>query len=60
MEGTEGNIMSTMSINARDRHVLREAAKRVAEIAASPIQEERRQMWYRHNRLERVRPMVLA
>jgi len=32
----------------------------VAEIAASPIQEERRQMWYRHNRLERVRPMVLV
>lgn len=49
-----------MSICARDRHVLREAAERVAEIAALPIQEERRQMWYRHNRLERVRPMVLV
>lgn len=49
-----------MSVNTQDRRVLREAAKRVAEIATLPIQEERRQMWYRHNRLERVRPMILV
>lgn len=49
-----------MPISARDRQVLRDLAKRVAEIAAMPIQAERRELWKRHNRLERVRPMVLV
>jgi hypothetical protein len=49
-----------MSVTANDRRILREAAKRVAEIAALPVQAERREMWYRHNRLEGVRPMVLV
>ena len=42
-----------------DTEILRGLAKRVAEIAHLPVMDERRGMWTRHNRLERVRPMVL-
>jgi len=47
-------------ISANDRKALRDAAKRVAEIAALPVQEERRRMWKSHNALKRVRPLVLV
>ena len=44
----------------RDRKLLRALAGRVAEIAALPQQAEKRDLWYRHNRLEPVRPLVLV
>ena len=47
-------------ISLDERTVLRDLAKRVAEIAALPVMSDRRRMWVRHNRLERVRPMVLV
>jgi len=43
-----------------DRRLLRDLARRVAEIANLPVMAERREMWTRHNRLERVRPMILV
>lgn len=46
-------------IPASDRQILRGLAQRVAEIAARPIQEERRRLWRKHNSLQRVRPMIL-
>lgn len=45
--------------HSSDRQILRDLAKRVADIAALPVQEERRGLWRKHNRLQRVRPMVL-
>ena len=47
-------------VTAEDRARLRSLAERVAEIAEQPTMAERREMWRRHNRLERVRPMVLV
>lgn len=47
-----------MTLN--ERAILRNLAKRVAEVAELPIQDERRELWKRHNRLERVRPMILV
>ncbi len=47
-------------ISAGDARLLRELARRVAEIAHQPIMAERREMWIRHNMLERQRPMVLV
>ena len=38
--------------------ILRELAKRYAEIAARPIQAERRDLWRRHNSLQRTRPLI--
>jgi hypothetical protein len=49
-----------MSLNQKDKTLLRDLARQVAEIADSPIMAERREMWKRHNRLERVRPMILV
>jgi len=45
--------------NTHDLDVLRELATRVAEIAALPVQEEKRQMWRALNALKPVRPMVM-
>lgn len=47
-----------MTLPARDVSILRELARRVAEIAADPAQDEKRALWYRVNRLERVRPLI--
>ena len=46
--------------HSNDRTLLRDLAKRVAEIAALPVQDERRQLWFKQNRLERTRPLVLV
>ena len=43
----------------KDRDAVRELAKRAAEIAALPEQDEKRGLWRRLNDLEPVRPMVL-
>lgn len=47
-------------MDKRDKGILRDLAKQVAEIAALPIMDERRALWNRHNRLERVRPLILV
>jgi hypothetical protein len=44
--------------NVQDRAILRELAARTAEIAALPVQEEKRRLWRALNRLAPVRPMV--
>ena len=41
-----------------DRTILRDLARRVAEIAAEPVQEERRRIWYAQNALRPLRPPV--
>jgi hypothetical protein len=41
-----------------DRRVLRDLARRVAELAADPVQEHRRAIWYAQNRLRPIRPPV--
>jgi hypothetical protein len=43
-----------------DREILRELAKKVAEIAARPVMAERRTLWTRHNDLQETRPLILA
>jgi len=48
-----------LRVPERDEDILRELARRVAEIGHLPEQEEKAEMWRRHNDLERVRPMVL-
>lgn len=47
-----------MSVSRHDQDILRKLAERKAEIAARPIQKQRREMWTRLNRLEKVKPMV--
>lgn len=47
-----------MTVSAKDKRIIRTLAKKVAEIASDPINSEKRDMWMRLNRLERVRPLV--
>jgi len=47
-----------MSIPEKDKHIIRDLAKKVAEIANLPVHGKKRDMWIRLNRLERVRPLI--
>ena len=46
-------------ITSEDRTILRDLARRVAEIADMPIMAERRELWKKHNSLQPERPMIL-
>lgn len=47
------------SLTAAERQLLRDLARRVAEIAHLPIQQERIALWADHNSLRPTRPMML-
>jgi len=47
-----------VDIPEKDKAIVRDLARQLAEIAALPIQEEKRDLWRRLNRLERVRPPI--
>jgi len=49
-----------MSISPKDRQTLRELGRRVAEIAAEPMQAQKADLWRRHNDLQPARPLVLV
>lgn len=49
-----------MAMSQADRNVIRDLAKQVAAIAADAKQEARRQLYYRHARLEHVKPLVMT
>jgi hypothetical protein len=44
--------------NRKDINIIRELAKKVQEIASEDIQEEKRDLWRRHNNLEYVRTPI--
>jgi len=43
-----------------ERTIIRDLAKRVAELAARPEQEEKRRLWYAQNALRAPRPLVFC
>ena len=47
-------------VSQKERGILRELAKRVAEIAAQPTQEEKTRLWLKHNALGETRPLIFA
>ncbi|MGI6546103.1 MAG: hypothetical protein ACOX2M_06730 [Fastidiosipilaceae bacterium] len=51
---------SNLKFDQKDKQILSELAKRMAEQAAKPIMQERKKLWYAHNALERTRPVILA
>ncbi len=52
------NAVEQPTISARDRAILRDLAQRIADLAADPVQEQRRRVWYAQNALKPVRPPV--
>ncbi|NQV00474.1 MAG: hypothetical protein HQ538_07075, partial [Parcubacteria group bacterium] len=57
---TQRETIESLKIGKKDRKVLKTLAKRVAEIAADPIQDEKRKLWYSHNELKDTRPLILC
>jgi len=47
-----------MGFSSQDKQIVQDLAKRVCEIAVLPIMEEKKQLWYRLNSLERTRPLI--
>ncbi len=47
-----------MSLPQEDKRVIRDLAKKVAGIASHSVHNQKRDMWTRLNRLERVRPLI--
>lgn len=47
-------------ISDEDKAILRETAKKVAEYANRPIEEEKKKLWYAHNDLKPVRPLIFC
>ncbi|MCE5259087.1 MAG: hypothetical protein LLG44_08530 [Chloroflexi bacterium] len=44
----------------RECLILRKLAGRVAELAARPIEQKKRELWYAHNSLQATRPLVFC
>ena len=55
MTGNDVHILTRF-----ERQVLRGLALRVAELAARPIEDQKRREWHRHNALQRGRPLVFC
>ena len=47
-------------LSAKDGDLLRRLAGTVARLAAQPLQADKRDLWYRHNALEPMRPVVFC
>jgi hypothetical protein len=47
-------------VSQSDRAVLRSLAGRVADLAARTVEDQKRDLWYRHNALEPTRPVILC
>ena len=48
-----------MTVSSQDKTIIRDLAKRVAEIAQHPSQQEKARLWSAHNSLRHTRPLVL-
>lgn len=49
-----------LTIAAADRAILQSLARQVAALAARPIEEEKRDLWLRHNALQPTRPLIFC
>jgi len=52
--------MNDPTNSTQDRQVLRRLAAQVAELAARPVEQQKRALWYRHNALEPTRPLIFC
>ncbi len=57
--GTLTGLVET-AVSDRDKGVLRELAKQVAELAAQPAEQEKKQLWTEHHGLKETRPVIFC
>lgn len=48
------------TFTAKERQLLRTLAQQVAELAARPVEAEKRNLWLRHNALQPTRPVIFC
>jgi hypothetical protein len=53
-------IIDKLVICRKDQEILRRLASQVARLAARPIENEKRDLWFRHNTLEATRPLIFC
>ncbi len=58
--GTTHGIDIPKNISSKEREVLQELARKVAEIAARPIEQEKARLWTALNDLESERPLIFC
>lgn len=52
--------IAKIEISTKDREILRSLAAHVAELAARPVEEEKKKLWYCHNDLKPTRPVIFC
>jgi len=52
-------LLLKMAITEKDKRIIQDLAKRLFELAELPGEKKKAEMWYAHNSLKRVRPMIL-
>lgn len=57
---TQSSDADDLALTTAERNVLRRLAGQVAELAARPIEQAKRELWYRLNALEATRPLVFC
>lgn len=55
-----GDMANHNGISKKDVEILRTLAKRVAELAVRPVEDEKKRLWYGHNALKPTRPVVFC
>lgn len=58
--GTTHGIVGNVNISPREREILRSLSKIVAELAAHPREEEKKNLWHKLNDLQPVRPLIFC
>ena len=57
---TASAIAPVENLSPSERQILRHLAGRVAELAARPLEHNKRELWYRHNSLQSTRPLIFC
>jgi hypothetical protein len=59
-KSTHGESAANLLLASQDREILNTLAKQVAELAARPLEDEKRRLWYQHNALAPTRPVIFC
>ena len=59
-QSTSTNTVKDLVFSEEEKQVLRKLAGEVSELAARPIESEKRGLWAKHNDLEEVRPLIFC
>jgi len=57
---TQSSTTIKANISSADRQILRQLDAQVAEIAARPVENDKRDLWYSHNALKATRPVIFC